>query len=82
MKYEKINQYVCQNIAYYVKRFANGKDETLAVKALAEAAEIPEERLTNIINGKAKVNVIEVYRITTVLGVDDNKIITTKVNHD
>lgn len=82
MKYEKINQYVCQNIAYYVKRFANGKDETLAVKALAEAAEIPKERLTNIINGKAKVNVIEVYRITTVLGVDVNKIITTKVNHD
>lgn len=82
MKYEKINQYVCQNIAYYVKRFANGKDETLAVKALAEAAEIPEERLTNIINGKAKVNVIEVYRITTALGVDVNKIITTKINHD
>lgn len=82
MKYEKINQYVCQNIAYYVKKLTNGKDETLAVKALAEAAEIPEERLTNIINGKAKVNVIEVYRITTVLGVDVNKIITTKVNHD
>lgn len=82
MKYEKINQYVCQNIDYYVKKFTNGKDETLAVKALAEAAEISEERLTNIINGKAKVNVIEVYRITTVLGVDANKIITTKVNHD
>lgn len=82
MKYEKINQYVCQNIAYYVKRFANGKDEILAVKALAETTEIPEERLTNIINGKAKVNVIEVYRITTVLGVDVNNIITTKVNHD
>lgn len=82
MKYEKINQYVCQNIAYYVKRFANGKDEILAVKAIAEATEIPEERLINIINGKAKVNVIEVYRITTVLGVDVNKIITTKVNHD
>lgn len=82
MKYEKINQYVCQNIAYYVKKFANGKDETLAVKALAEATEIPEERLTNIINGKAKVNIVEVYRITTVLGVDVNNIITTKVNHD
>ena len=27
MKYEKINQYVCQNIAYYVKKFTNGKDD-------------------------------------------------------
>ena len=82
MKYVKINQYVCQNIAYYVKKFANGNDEILAVKALAEATGIPEKRLTNIINGKAKVNVVEVYRITTVLRVDVNHIIATKVNHD
>lgn len=80
-----IYESIGNNIKYYMNQLENNiefKNECPNVTAfeyLAEKTEISSKRLNDIINGKARTRIDELYRIVKVLGVRIDDILSKEV---
>lgn len=80
-----IYESIGNNIKYYMNQLENNiefKKECSKVTAfeyLVEKTEISSKRLNNIINGKARTRIDELYRITKVLGVRIDNVLSKEV---